>query len=92
MRDDSESPPSVKGGRIPFLLAVYSSVSGEPPHRATIMRKIARGLLRTLGYLAVVVFPMPLAWGLDDVRGSLRDPARASYMTLAVGWSFPLQP
>jgi protein-S-isoprenylcysteine O-methyltransferase Ste14 len=48
------------------------------------MKKFAKQLLRALGYLAMVVLPVLLGWGLGDLRGFFRDPARAGYVGLAM--------
>jgi len=48
------------------------------------MKKFAVALLRILGYLAIVVFPLFLGWGVDDLRGFLRDPARTGYACLGL--------
>jgi protein-S-isoprenylcysteine O-methyltransferase Ste14 len=48
------------------------------------MKKFAKQLLRTLGYLAMIVLPVLLGWGVDDLRGFFRGPARAGYVVLGV--------
>jgi protein-S-isoprenylcysteine O-methyltransferase Ste14 len=49
-----------------------------------VLKKFALTLLRILGYLATTVFLLLLGWGLDDLGGFFRDPARAGFVGLAV--------
>jgi len=48
------------------------------------MKKHAKQLLRTLAYLAMVVLPVLLGWGVGDLGGFFRDPARTGYVGLGV--------
>lgn len=48
------------------------------------MNKPAQPLGRYLFYLAITVVPMLLGWGVHDVGGFFREPARAGYVGLAV--------
>ncbi len=46
------------------------------------MKKYAKQLLRALSYVAMVVLPVLLGWGVNDLGGYFRDPARAGYVGL----------
>jgi protein-S-isoprenylcysteine O-methyltransferase Ste14 len=48
------------------------------------MKKYAKQLLRALSYVAMVVLPVLLGWGVDDLGGFFRDPARTGYVGLGV--------
>lgn len=48
------------------------------------MGKYLKPLWRYLLYLATTILPLLLGWGLDDVGGFFRDPARTGYVALIV--------
>ena len=52
--------------------------------REALVKDVAIRVLRVLGYLAIVAFPLFLGWGLDDLRGFFSDPARTGYVGLCV--------
>jgi len=57
------------------------------------MKKYAKQLLRALSYVAMVVIPVLLGWGVNDLGGYFRDPARAGYVGLgALGMLIVLIP
>jgi protein-S-isoprenylcysteine O-methyltransferase Ste14 len=48
------------------------------------MGKWVKSLWRYIQYLAMILIPLLLGWGVDDVGSFFRDPARTGYVALAV--------
>ena len=48
------------------------------------MQKLPVALQRILGYLTMAVFPLFVGWGVDDLRGFFRNPARTAYVGLGL--------
>jgi protein-S-isoprenylcysteine O-methyltransferase Ste14 len=53
-------------------------------HREAVVKKYAKQLLRALSYVAIVVLPVLLGWGVNDLGGYFRDPVRTGYVGLGV--------